>query len=824
MNVANKSIIRKLTMRLMKANKRRNFFLAAAVALTAFMLTSVFSVGSSLYETIQITPYRSEGILAHAFLANQTPEQVETLRSLDYVRRVNTMYRVGVGYMDGSEFAGAIYALNENSWRYSQAPVYTDIVGSIATAENEIMLSRAHLEQMGIDNPYIGMEIPMEFIIGDFHAIDELGERYSKTFVLSAIYTEYVSLNPGNVYTPFFVSEAFAERYGQLSHENIDIRIIFTNPNRAVEYAERLAQTLNLDYEQDIVIHPALAAQSDSGFSTMYIAIAIIAIFFMFVGFLLIYNVMYISVSKDVRFYGLLKSMGTTPHQLRRVVNGQVLLLCILGVPIGLAASVITSFWFVPAMVVGNSSVQTVISFSPLIYIGGIVFTLATAYIGASISARKAAKISPIEAVRYTGEMKIKLKPHTSANGKPSRMALRNIFRERKRATVVLLSLFLGITVFIGVMAIADSMDIAGGVDDWYDHDISIANSNLEGSDFGLVGMDKEFIEEISNLLGVSEVREQTAGIAWFDFPQELSEHVNSFMTIIGIDRAYAEELFEKLERSIDIEAFERGEIALFDETPAVYGFGAGNMLYEYFPTGIELQLEMGRQARIPVNTQVAGYAVISHMTGYIINAGGSMELIMSNTFLDNIGAKGGVNSLDINIEKGMEEPVNAAVSAMTNERGMAMGSKFEITRMLEEGRFTMYVLGAVISGVLALIGLFNFINLISVGLFTRKREFAALESIGMTRKQMRLMLRWEGAIYWISSIAASITAGTGVAYGLFWLIHNQDAKMYPQFIYPVLPTALVFGLIIVICTVTPEICYRNISKSTLVERLRETE
>jgi putative ABC transport system permease protein len=364
-------------------------------------------------------------------------------------------------------------------------------------------------------------------------------------------------------------------------------------------------------------------------------------------------------------------------------------------------------------------------------------------------------------------------------------------------------------------MAIADSMDIAGGINDWYDHDISIANANAEMDDLGLVGMDRAFIEEIAGLPGISKIRTKTSTTGLMD---------ESYISITGIDRAYAVELFKKLELSVDIEAFERGEIVLADEALGRYGYGFGANFYEYYPIGKELRIEIGQQARIPVSTQIAGYAVISNMVDRSITISGSLGIIMSNTFLDSIGAIGGVNFLDINIEKGMEEQVNVAVSAMARERGMAMGSKYEITRMLEDGRLTMYILGAVISGILALIGLFNFINLISVGLITRKREFVALESIGMTKKQMRLMLRWEGAIYWILSISASVTAGTGVAYGLFWLIHNQDTKMYPQFTYPFLPVIFVFGLIILICTITPEICYRSISKSTLVERLREVE
>jgi putative ABC transport system permease protein len=825
----NQAVVRKITGRALRSDKRRNFFVVAAIVLTAFMIASVFSVGMSYYETLMIAPLRSEGTSAHAAMSHQNLKNsdIETIRSLDYVRHVTTPHVIGLGYLEGFENGGVLVSVDEDTWRYDLSPVYTDIVGRLATAENEIMLSRVHLEHMGIDKPHIGMEIPMRFTLGDV-AAGKFSSDYVKTFILSAIYTEYVSLNPGNTFTAIYVSEAFAKAYGMDGYENSIVRVQFTNQSRVVEYAKRLARDLNLEYGKDFVIHPRLERQPEAGSSTMYIAISIIVGFFMFVGFLLIYNVMYISVSKDVRFYGLLKTMGTTPKQLRRIVNLQVLALYFIGMPIGLGAAALASFAIVPSL--SNSDTGTVVSFSPLIFVGGAVFTLLTVYLGASISAKKAARVSPIEAIRYSGESTVNIKPRSSVNGKPSRMAWRNMFCERRRAFIVLLSLFLGITVFTGAMTIVSSTDIAANIDYWYDYDIGISTINASSNERGLIGMDRSFIEEIKNVPGVSEVMERTIGIGLFDYPSEVEEAVkthdgffNPILEITGIDKAYMKELNGKLETPIDIEAFELGEIVLVDDRDGARRMG--DMFYEHFLVGTELHFEIGLQVRIPVNTQIGGYLAMGSMTGSGISfSSGGLSVIISNTFLDSLNAKAGTAHLGVNIEEGMDKAVNDVISRIAKERGMAMRSAYKARLEQEVARFTMFVLGAAISGILALIGVFNFINLISVGLLTRKREFAALESVGMGKKQMRLMLRWEGAIYWLLTIAASITAGTGITYGLFWLVHNQDPIFLPKFIYPILPVAAVFGLIVLICTITPEICYHGIAKSTLVERLREAE
>lgn len=823
----NRSIVGKITRQALRADGRRNFFVVAAIALTAFMITSVFSVGISYYETLMLTPFRSEGVYGHAFLTNQSPEKVEIINSLNYVKRVTSTYRVGMGYIENFESGMLIAAVDEESWQYTLTPVYSAIVGKVAKAENEIMLSRAHLELIGIEKPYIGMEIPMDFVIGDFATDDFSEESFSETFILSAIYTEYVSRGPGKAFTPAFVSEAFAEKYGMLHYRNADFRVLFTNQSRVMEYTNWLAQDLDIVFGNDVAAHPAFTEQADSGSFNIYIAIGIFIIFFSFVGFLLIYNVMYLSVSKDVRFFGLLKAIGTTPRQLRLIVNGQVFRMYAAGMPLGLIAAALSSFAIVPVVITG--SVEMIVSFSPLIFVGGAVFTLVTAYIGASVPARKAAAISPVEAVRYVSEQRLDLSRGRKASGwiKPARLAWRNIFRERKRAVIVLLSLFLGVTVFIVMMSLANSMDVDSELAYWFDYDIKIASTNTEMTTLGVAGMDRDFIEEVAVLPGVSEVSEITAGSAFFEYPQEILDmhnesfgFSNPFLQITGIDSDYLVKINKKLENPIDIEAFERGELILIDESGK---YSIGGLLYEYFPVGSELYFEVGREERIPVTSKIAGYYEIPNTTWYEITLKtNGLYVIMSNVFLDSIGARAGVNHLRVDTKTAMDEFTGTAVATMANERGLPVATAYEARREALEGKFAVYVLGASVAGILALIGLFNFVNLISVGLLSRRIEFAVYESVGMSRRQMRLMLRWEGAFYWILTLLSSVTLGTGAAYGLFVLI--QSVNQFPVFVYPFVPVLVVFCLIVLICTATPELCYRNISKASLVERLREAE
>ncbi|MCL1995733.1 MAG: ABC transporter permease [Defluviitaleaceae bacterium] len=827
----NSPIVRKLTKRLLGTNKKRNFFITAAIALTTLMITSAFSIGMSMHETFAVSPFRAEGLWMHMGFGAASAEQLETLHSLDYVRHVGTSHHVGLTLEPNL----IMRYVDETSWNAIQTPTFTNVIGHYARAENEIMISRAKLSHLGITDAYVGMEIVLDFIItppqSDVAVSDY--EVFEKAFVVSAIYTEFVSQRAAT-FTPLFVSRAFAERHGQLTQETMSVHVVFTNQNRALEYTQRLVNALQLREGQGYGTHPALGI-ADTGTNTIAAAVSIIAAFVMLVGFLLIYNAMYISVAKDVRFYGLLKTLGTTPKQLRRIVNGQIFRMYLTGSPIGLVLAAAISFVLVPAMI-GYLDTGIVVSFSPLIYAGGAAFSLLTAYLGAFTSALKAGKISPIEAVRYfgehgkKGENGKKLKFHLSAKAKPHRMAWRNIFREKKRAFLVIASLFLGLTVFGTVMTLVYSQDIDSSLGYWRAHDVDV---------FANHAIDRDIISQIAGLENVAEVHKNTLMVAnladegdlsavidWHiyssiyaefirDIPREIVlEHMP--VGVRGIDTAFFVQLAENVENSenADIAAFERGEIAFLDaDTLRIWD------VPEYVADILHTQLELVVGAeRLMAN--VVGIFDTTNVS--FLSFGDPFRVVMSNVYLESRFGVGDVFDFGIITEPGTDGLVHRQIGEITAGGGMIIDSSYQARLAMEEARQAILTIGLSLSGILALIGVFNFVNVITVGLLTRKREFAILESVGMSKRQLRAVLRYEGGIYWLITVGLSATVGAGIARGLFELIHLQDPAQYPVFVYPFLPIAVVFSVIAAVCFGTAELGARGLGG--LVERLRAGE
>ncbi|MCL2003290.1 MAG: ABC transporter permease, partial [Oscillospiraceae bacterium] len=130
MKVANKPIIRKLTGRILRSDKRRNFFVIAAIVLTTFMIASVFSIGVSIYESINMRQRRLQGSVSHMAFANPTAEQIEKAYTLDYVKAVGIAAYVA----QTTDFPRLntldMAFVDKTQWEEMFFPTFTNIIGN----------------------------------------------------------------------------------------------------------------------------------------------------------------------------------------------------------------------------------------------------------------------------------------------------------------------------------------------------------------------------------------------------------------------------------------------------------------------------------------------------------------------------------------------------------------------------------------------------------------------------------------------------------------------------------------------------------------------
>lgn len=801
----NESIVRKITWRTICTDKRRNFFVITAIVLTTVLLAVAFSVGMSMLKSMEMQKIRMAGSVADAYLSNPTDEQLKTLRELDYIDKVGT--GIAVGSANNKQAVGNINLMliyvDAVQWKEINAPAFSNITGDYPSAENEIMLSRWTLEHMGIDTPELGMCITLSYDVMQ----NQSNIAHEGTFTLSGYFTNYYYANSGGA-DYALVSKVLSDQYSCTSASLGTANIVFKNYNRI--YSEKILEDIVLNDGQEVIAYDT-DVSGDSYLST-FAVLLFLALLFMAGGYLLIYNTMLISLSRDIRNYAQLKTLGMTPRQIRKVVSYTVIFLCCIGIPLGLIIATLISGLIVPRIISANGIFTgSELSYSPFIYIGASVFSFATAIIAAFVPARKVSSISPVEGGKYAESIAraIPIKA-TRKYSKPVSMAFRNIFRGGKRCVVVIVSMTLSIVILVFTATIVSSIDAEKYAAETLDCDIRLANG---ATDFH-IGSDIFSDELLSCIDALPHVRSKqivTEAMCRATHDGTPFYGSDTYIPVFGVDRSAIHRLNEMLGLQIDVESFNRGDFALMeaydpDRWQTVQQVG-GELV-----TGVS---ETGRLFELPLG------AVLP--SGAITGIEGELLLFVSNDYLKDIADNLQINRINLDFEDGKDDEAYYVLREFARaNNNIFLASRYECRQSVNESITMLTVLGGSISIVFAIIGVLNFINVMAVGVLSRRQELAILECVGMECGQVRKMLLLEGIGYGAISLFFGNVLGVTIVGVLFAGVFASVPYMALHF--PVMLFALFYGLILLVCITTPLVVYASISSETVSERLRQTE
>ena len=583
----NKKAVKRVEKGMMKANRIRNLFAVFAIVLTTFMITTVFSLGINYMENMKLMQVRTAGTTANASLAMPTEKQEQQIKNLEYVKTVGTQYMVGSVAEkndEGRDLSIALSYYDPTEWEKHYKETIKDIEGKYPSDENEIMLSEDALSQLGMKEPKLNMEIPLSYY-------DKNGQQ-EKNFTLSGWFHSYTGTGMG------FVSEAYCKNAGYTMAED---GVLSLSLNKMPDDFYRIQKDVELNENQSF--GGAVSMKSSSG---SVIAMVILLVFFIIgSGYLLIYNVLYISISKDTRFYGLMKTLGTTQKQIKSLVKNQAVKFACIGIPIGIVLATAVSFGIVPFVLnegfeQGKSMMDAEVFFHPSIYILSILFSAVTVWIACNAPAKAAAKISPIEALKFQNFAPKKTKSRNSTNGgKLHVMAFHNVFRDKKRAILVFMSLFMGITMILGVNGVISSMSAENFIKEYMDYNFEYNDIQFEQPEQlnkEVPQFDEHFVEQIKQIDGVENVDIQKTVWAGIDFDETALEgfmkiqyedsrykskgqsyeqmiealkgyadagDYGCYITTLPDDRVLEEYNAEHSDTPIDMEAFKRGETAI---------------------------------------------------------------------------------------------------------------------------------------------------------------------------------------------------------------------------------------------------------------------
>ena len=380
----NKAVIKKLANRSFRSNKMRNVIAVIAIALTTFLFTAVLTIGMGAKGTLEYNMAKMIGTGADALVQGLSEEQFQQLKENSMFEKVGCWVPIEIMTNTNRIFAEIDYADQPQLELRMQTPR----TGSAPQKANEVLVSANILNDLNIEEK-IGAEIPIEF------KNRQSGQMYHFDMIVSGIYD-----TPNEKSESVIVSKAFMEENPEMMNEIAqgregcgiyDADVIMRDSSMIKERISEFVRSIggnpdDRSAENYVRVAPNTFLSNNSGGSIMWLVAGVFGVLFMFCGYLLIYNVFEIAVTNDIRQYGLLRTVGTTSQQIKRLVNRQALYLFLIGTPFGLLFGILLGRSILPAalqMFAADYSGKNIeVSTLPYlgIIVGAILFSGLTVY------------------------------------------------------------------------------------------------------------------------------------------------------------------------------------------------------------------------------------------------------------------------------------------------------------------------------------------------------------------------------------------------------------------------------------------------------------
>ena len=846
--VKNQKVIRNLSDKSFRASRTRNTFAVLAIALTSMLFTTLFTIGLGSVENFQQQTMRQSGGDSHGVIKDITMEEYEALKDHPLIKE-SAACEVLADNVANPEFLKRHVEL----WyvpEYHYPHRYLEIEeGRAPEKADEVLVDEVTMELLGLPKK-TGQEITLSLQVG---MADPAAE--DRIFTVTGILKADPAMNTGFVITSEDYLTKYAEEIKAAEREEyamtgrIDMDVNFSNSFNIQKKLEQvitesgysvtegdknyLSSNVNWAYVSD-------SAQSDP--MTMG-AVAGGLFIILLTGYLIIYNVFQISVVKDIRYYGLLKTIGTTGRQIRKIVRRQAWKLAVAGIPLGLVTGFFVGKGIVP-LVVERSAYQgsdVQVSLNPWIFAGAILFSLATVWISTRKPARIAGRVSPIEAVRYTEDQNEKKKEKKGTDGgKLWRMALSNLARSKGRTVIVILSLSLSVILLNSIFTVTSSFSMDQFLKKFVVSDFLIANAEYFNSEYYGV---KEGIEEISlsesfiraceeedgferggrlymsNEVGLeAETYQPTENVMTDEngefynmfgsekVPYQRNEDGNYRTTFYGLED-YPLEKAEPFEGETDLSVIKEklatgkyllGAVATDDNDQVIE-----DEIYYHAGDHVTLVMKDGEKREFEILSLIKeNYYGLTNRMGSQFAFYTTADVFLSMESPDYL------MSYEFDVEDGREAQFEEFLENYTTTQEPLMHYESK-QKWLEEfngltGLFTL--VGGVLTMVVGVIGILNFVNATLTGIVTRKREFAIMEAIGMTKRQLTRMLMLEGLYYAGFTILCSLAGGCLLSVTLVRIL--ADGMWFMEYQFILWPMLIVFPILLLLGVLVPYLAY----------------
>lgn len=859
-----KKIMKEMVQGNLKVHRKRNLLLVLAITLTTILFTSVLEIGFGGMQSIQETQLKLSGMKADAELRFLDKEQFQKVQNSDLFESVGgrvpialmegeTKRPIEIDYLDKAGMEAYYLSLEE---------------GKMPEDEKEVLLSEQALEELGIKKE-VGSHVPVSFTLR--------GQEYNFDMRLSGWYKGGPKVNF------LIVSETFLEHNPEVSENTYDIdkEILGTYyasvcvkntgniEQNLKEYAESLgAQTENADGNNyvNVAVNPML--YSEDGNTGVGLSIVFFGALFILCGYLLIYNIFDIGVMQDIQEFGIMKTIGMTGKQIKRLMRRQMLLLSLIGIPIGLVVGYGLGALLLPVILknweYSEEELTIVQSVHPAIFILTVFFVLITVFLSMRRPSKRAAKYSAIETAKYT---EVKKKTAEKDIHSIKNIARSNLQRNRKRTVLVFTSLILSVVFVNSLWIISNSFDEEKYVNVQMRRDYLVASTDTLNPSIGYVkpsaSLNEEAIQELEKnamIKNGTKLYKNAIDASVYNFDISFDwgvEVIDVKIPSIEIDGVITNSattnygtltlgkdkkpicnvcgISENFLGKIEILEGEKNIISIKEKLKSgdyiLVGIRA-NDNGKPSTDGIEISPKVGDVVTIykdgkPLKeVEVLSQILVidsEQISGGSSTGGGTILgpwFYLSEGLFKELYGEGNLVNYSFDADENDAPAVNRMLQD-TSEKFTNVG--FETTEQrhseIENYKMLVRILCVLIGGILGVIGIVNLVNIIFTNLIVRNREFATFRSIGATKKQLRELIIRESVGYvfyaaiggFILATLISMTAVRGICSSI-WLFTFQ---------FTLFPAATIIVLYLIISIIASEVGIYLWEKGSITEHLR---
>lgn len=768
----------------LKAYKTRNILTILAVILSTCLITAIGILGYSIQQMTVDVAIKSSGGNYHGIYKTVNEKQFDILRNNRKIEEVGK--RILFKSIKSSNPAYPEILLEYVDLSAAKMSNMEIQNGKLPSKRNDIALESWVLHKMKI-KPKVGQTVHTPY--GDF--------------ILSAVLKDNPQNKENKSFTAGAVSKSFIME--NVKSAEVDAYVRIKRGENVLKEILDIGSKVGID-NKDIIENTMYIKSMGLDFGII-LPVTIVGIVVVLSAVMVIYNIFYISTVGRVRDFGLLRAVGTTKKQIKKIILKEGILLSAIGIPIGILIGYAVSFSIIPLFSVENLKIKS----SFYIVIISIVVSLITIVISLSKPRKFASKISPVEAIGYN-EVKIGgSKKERSSLKKVSvlNMSYLNLWRNKKRTIMTIISLSMSGILFAVVCSILLSMN----VNNMFKQDLKY-EFKLESYIMDENPMNNKMLQDIRNIDGVKNVNTDV-----INFSASIK---NSSCIIYGYNDAILDLIKNKVaygELSIEELKNKNKIILIYDDKRTKCPYKVGDKIKLNFK-----KFDKGKDKGINVSEDFIISGIVNKNFSGATKFVGRYSFITHEDVLKKLLNKKDYDEVFISIDKNKFEEVRSKIRRFVNNNNSVRYSSIKEEIDKSENQYRgIEVASLSLVGIIVLIGILNLINTTITSIFSRKKEFGMLQAIGLSSNQLTTMLQLEGIYYAVISIAITMTLGTSLGYLCFRLFKNGGAN-YAEYKSPIIPLLLFSLVLMVLEILLAFVTQKLLRKESIVDRIKYSE